>query len=310
MTLWRVRQPAGVLQARFGSPQNLHLGPLAFAPVAAVTAIPDGVQRGEVVNRGDGTARSDVMLFWCAKEDMSLRQSWQDANGAWQTMTIDPGPMATGPALLNMPRGELYVLWGAQDGSLRNTWANAGDIRDPREFHGWQTEVVSPGTMVSAPAAVWNSALNMPFVFWRDDDGELMQSWLNWGYEPGTPVRHVPKWQTMTAAPGSHRIAYTAVPEPAIPVIWPTATDVCQLRPRAYVGPKNTLHHEQSGMVDLCQPDQQGRYWYLEPVSVGISRIKSNVVLAGGKIYLSSPADGNMVNVDAPTTLPVDRNGS
>jgi hypothetical protein len=128
---------------------------------------------------------------------MSLALTWWGNYNIWQTIGIDPGPMATGPSKLLLPNGEVHLFWGAQDGTLKHMWAIRDQIGDPNHPDCWHTEVMDSVEMGSPPVALWNDAQGQIYVFWLDYDGQLKQTRLN------VPNRNLPKWQTVTIAPAT-----------------------------------------------------------------------------------------------------------
>jgi len=154
----------------------LHIGPLAFAPVAVTPGA--APQPNKLASNLGG----DKFVFWCAKDDMSLRQSWRPAGAIdWQTTTIDPGPMTSAPAQLLLPNGEFHLFWAGQGGTLKHKWAFGSAMRTA----SWQTEVISNGPMGSAPCAVHNPEQQKIYVFWLDSNGNLKQTSPNGSGGPG-----------------------------------------------------------------------------------------------------------------------------
>lgn len=319
MNLWRVYR--GDHRESYRFPKNLRLGPVAFAPVALLAYSSPGWPDWDP---------DYVLVFWCHRDDMSLRFSLLDSSDYALSAVIDPGPTATPPAVLFTPQGEICVFWGAQDGSLRVSsvrMRNGYDLPNisPQVYgtqmgpadNPWRTEIISPaGTAVgSAPTVVWNNALNGPYVFWRDGDGELKQSWLNRGYgqnfyDPplavagGSPPlgRQVPRWQTITVAADAQAVAYgprPTGPTPARPSIWPAAGVAYRIRAEKGNGPQDMLSSRSDGRaVELREDIDSGlQRWRFEQTSPGTYRITCAGNLPEGRSFLSCTPDGSVVDV-------------
>jgi hypothetical protein len=302
MNLWLTKRSGD--RGRYGAPQELHLGPVAFAPVLASWRPSPGM--------------GDVLIFWCARDDRSLRIS-TTVDGVWSTATVDPGPMATAPAVLHTPRGHLFLFWGAQDGSLKH--AVVGGFESRPNMYG--TEIVSGGMIGSAPAVLWNEALRQPFVFWLDDDGELKQSWLAWKYvdfgdPPFTQVGRVPKWQTMNIAMDAYPVSYDGrrvehrillglgsdtknFPYPPR-VRWPNKNGAYRLQPAKGVPGSPVLTYGKDSRINLSAQNDSGDFperqrWIFEQVSNKVYRIRSDASIADDRTYLNGAQDGSVVDL-------------
>ncbi|HSS19340.1 MAG TPA: hypothetical protein VLL54_04645 [Pyrinomonadaceae bacterium] len=161
------------------SAQNLHLGPLAFAPAAAVVP--------PVNNQGGGK-----FIFWCSAVDKSLKQSsLNTTTGMWETVTIDPGPMSSGPTQLLTPSGALHLFWADANGELRHKSVMGDAIGNGAAANGWSAgETGAFETMASAAFAVYDTQQQKIRVFWLKSTGALMQTTL---IESAPPAS---RWQT------------------------------------------------------------------------------------------------------------------
>jgi hypothetical protein len=190
--LWAVSLNKGSSGPSY-SGQNLHLGPLAYAPTAIwaprwSTATPPSLT-------------GLPFVFWCAKEDLSLRHSWLDQNKNWKTVTHEPGPVTSAPAIFISGDWSVHIFWRAQDGSLRRNWGSAGELGDAYRAGsgGWQTEIIDPGPVGSDLSAIENWQ-RTPYVFWLDSSGKLKQTSQN----PDFAHSHWRgNWQTRNIAPAT-----------------------------------------------------------------------------------------------------------
>ena len=303
----------GGARGQYSFPWNMSAGPVAFQPVALWLHVPSSFERGEVHE----WTPNWVLAFWCQQDDMALRFTRVTPQQGF-SFTIDPGPMSTPPAVLRLKGGEICVFWGAQDGSLRvsalppvvseNDLALISPFNYGTSFapaNPWSTEIISPGAIASgsAPAAIWNDALNAPFVFWRDSDGDLKQSWLNRGYgqnfhDPAIPgAGRVPRWQTMTLSADARPVPYTRRPPlPPRPVQpdWPQPGVAYRIRAEKPNGSRDMLSAMDNGRgSELRAPaDSKLQRWTFEQLSTGLYHIKCVQPFADGSTFLSTNLAG------------------
>jgi hypothetical protein len=165
--------------------QHSNLGPVAYAPTCLM-----------VSGRTPASAPATSYVFWCAKEDKSFRQSWVDQNFNWHTVTIDPGPILSTPAIYYwLNEGPVHIFLRGRDGSLQHEWAYGEDMGEHYRAAGWQTETIDPGPVCSDPYAVNNQG--RIYVFWLDSSGKLQQTSQN---EPAGQAG----WSTINIAPATN----------------------------------------------------------------------------------------------------------